>query len=317
MIVDGGRLELLGLRDTAYGQSLTNYFYGLNQFYIGQAGATVDTSNNTVVVTQKLERDPSVLTDGGLTKRGTGCLTLTGECAYNGETVVAEGTLRFQNSIPTNNVTILPGATLSLADGQFRALAPPRLTGGEGGESVIELEAGLGGACDSVVLSNKAQLGNVSFRLIGLSGVSSYWMAGDYVIATYAGGAPNVSGWHASPPTGVSVSFEVQSAQKRVVLHVSRAPTGNSVWLKPGSGAWSDAANWTTAPANDPGTAVLFGEAPGAAANVSVGSAVTVGSMTFDSPYACALSGSGIAFGADGSGGALNVLQGSHVIHRA
>jgi hypothetical protein len=81
-----------------------------------------------------------------------------------------------------------------------------------------------------------------------------------------------------------------------------------------GSGAWSDASNWTTAPVNDPGTAVLFGEAPGAAANVSVGAAVTVGSMTFDSPYACALSGSGITFGADVSGGALNVLQGSHVI---
>lgn len=317
LTLNGGTLELLGLRYTGDNASLTNYLYGLDQFRIGQAGATIDTSSNVVTITQVLERDPSFRADGGLTKLGTGMLTLAGGVTVAGPTVAGQGTLRLQGALPTKAVVVSAGATLSLADGQYRSLAPSVMTAGQNGESVIELEAGAAGVSDSLALPAGAQLENVAFVLVGRNAASSYWLKGDYVIATYAGADPDVSGWHAPTPTGVTATFEVQSVQKRVVMRVTVAATGSSVWLKPGSGAWSDAANWSTAPANDPGTAVLFGAAPGAAASVGIGSAVTVGSMTFDSGYPYTLSGEGITFGAAGAAGTLSVAQGSHTIASA
>jgi autotransporter-associated beta strand protein len=316
LTVDGGVLELIGLRDTAYGESLTNYFYGLHQFRVGRAGAVIDTADQAMTVTQPLERDPSVAKDGGVTKRGAGTLTLAGGGTWLGPTVVEQGTLRLGGALPTNVTVVAPGAGLSLADGQFRPFAPARLTVGQGGASAVELEAGAGGACDALVLPAGAQAGEVRFTLAGLNGASSWWLPGEYAVATYADAAPDVGGWSAAAPAGVTAAFEVQPAQKRVVLRVAAA-AGASVWLAPGGGAWSDAANWSAAPANDPGTAVLFGTAPGAAANVGIGSAVTVGGMTFDAPHPYTLSGAGITFGAAGVSGALNVAQGAHAVASA
>ncbi len=317
LVLNGGTLEMSGLKYTVNGETLTNYLFGLNQLWVGRAGATLNSGTNTLAIVQAVTRDPSVPRDGGISKTGTGTLTLAGGCAYNGPTAVIQGTLRFKGLLPTNGVTLAAGATLTLADGQYRALAPSSLTAGAEGESVIELEAGAGNLSDVLTLPADSQLGNVAFALVALNGVSSYWMPGDYVVATYAGAAPDVSGWHSVTPTGVTVTFEVQSAQKRVVMHVAGAASGSSVWLKPGVGSWSDAANWNTAPVNDPGTSVLFGAAPGGAASVGIGSAVTVGSMTFASAYPYTLSGAGITFGAAGSGGTLTVQQGAHAIGSA
>ena len=317
LTLDGGSLGFLGVRDAGYNASLTNYLYGLDRFLIGRAGAVIDCSNLNATVTQTLQPDPSARMDGGLTKRGTGRLTLAGGATFAGPLVVAQGTLRLQGALPSGSVTVAPGAGASLVDGQFRALAPDAMTAGQGAESAIELEAGAGNASDSLTLPAGARLGKVVFTLAGLNGGSSYWLAGDYAVAAYAGADPDVSGWRAATPAGVSAAFEVQPAQKRVVLRVTGAATGSSVWLTPGSGAWPDAANWNTAPANDPGTAVLFGTTPGAAASVGLGSAVTVGRMTFDAPFAYTLSGSEITFGTAGAGGTLAVRQGAHEIGSA
>ena len=319
LAVNGGVLELVGVKNAGNSEALTNYFYGLNQIWIGTAGAVVDTTNNTVTVTQRIERDPSVGTDGGLTKRGTGRLTLAGGCTYAGPTAVEQGSLRLQGVLPTNGVAVVkPGATLSLVDGQFRTFAPQKLTVGQGDEASVELEAGLGSASDSLTLTGRSKLENVAFALVGVNGTASYWQPGDYVVATYAGSDPNVSGWHTTAlPTGVSATFEVLSAQKRVVLHVAGAATGTSVWIAPGSGAWATASNWNTAPANDPATRVLFGDALLGASQITLGASATLGGLTLNTPYACSLGGAGLTFGAAGVGGTLAVQQGSHVITSA
>lgn len=313
LAVDGGTLQMIGVRDSSLKASLTNYLYGLNQLLIGHAGLVLDTTNTTLTITQAIQRDPALRSDGGITKVGSGRLTLAGGCAYSGPTLVAQGTLRLAGALPTNAVVVLPGASLSVVDGQYRAFAPPSFTAGVGGASGLELEAGAGSLCDTLVLPSDASVGALSVALVAANGVSSYWLPGDYVVAAYAGTAPDVSGWTTTAPTGVTATFELQPSQKRVVLHVSGS-TSTSVWLKAGSGAWSTAANWTTAPVSDPATAVLFGGAPGAAASVGVGSPVTVGSMTFDAPDAYALSGATLTFGATGVGGSLSVAQGAHTI---
>ena len=314
LTLDGGTLEFSGVRNTSFGESATNYLKGLDQLWIGHAGATLNTGTNTLALLQPVSRDPAMRSDGGLTKMGSGRLTLAGGCAYSGPTVVAQGTLRLGGAMPTNTVIVQAGATLSLADGQFRAFAPSSLSLGQGGASGLELEAGAGGLSDALTLPSGASVGDVSVSLVASNGVSSYWLPGDYVVATYAGSAPDLGSWSTLAPTGVSATFELQPALKRVVLHVSGAPTAASVWLKAGSGAWADAANWNSAPLSAPATAVLFGSAPGAAASVSVGSAVTVGSMTFDAADAYGLSGAGITFGAAGAGGTLSVARGAHTI---
>ncbi len=315
LTVDGGSLELSGVRDTNNGESLTNYLYGLSQFRVGRAGAVIDTTDQHVTVTQALERDPAVARDGGLVKRGAGSLTLAGGAAYNGHTLVEQGTLRLGGgTLPTNVTVVVQGATLSLADGQLRAFAPSRLTIGNGGASGVELEAGPDGACDSLTLPTGAPTGEVVFTLVGLNGASSWWLPGDYTVATYAGVAPDIGGWSASTPAGVTATFEVQPALKRVVLHVTSAG-GASAWLKAGSGAWADAANWNVVPASDPSATVLFGSAPGAAVTVNVGAPVTVGSMTFDAAQPYTLAGSGITFGALDVPGTLNVAKGGHTVH--
>jgi autotransporter-associated beta strand protein len=317
LTLDGGKLEMIGLRTIATGVSLTNYLFGLEQLWIGRAGATLDTGTNAITITQVLERDPAVTRDGGVTKSGAGELTLTGACAYDGPTVVAQGTLRMTGAQATGVAVLAPGATLSLADGQYRAFAPSALTAGQGGESVIKLEAGAGGASDRLTLAAGSQVGVVLFQLVGLGGSGPYWFPGDYVVATYAGSDPVVTGWHAEAPLGLSAAFEVQPAQKRVVLHVTGVAIGYSAWIAPGGGAWGDAGNWNIAPASDPATAVRFGGALGMDAAIALGSAVTLGTLTFDTPYACTLSGAGITFGADGAGGTLAVAQGSQVLQSA
>lgn len=317
LTLDGGRLAMIGVRTASFGASLTNYLYGLEQLWIGRAGATLDTGTNTITITQALERDPAVTRDGGVTKSGAGELTLTGACAYNGPLIVAQGSLRMMGVFPAGAAVVAPGATLNLADGQYRAFAPSALTAGQGGESVIELEAGAGAVCDSLTLAAGSQVGEVLFRLVGLGGSGPYWFPGDYVVATYAGSDPVVTGWHAEAPLGLSAAFEVQPAQKRVVLQVTGVDIGYSAWIAPGGGAWGDAGNWNIAPASDPATAVRFGGALGMDAAIALGSAVTLGTLTFDTPYACTLSGAGITFGADGAGGTLAVAQGSHALQSA
>ncbi len=87
-------------------------------------GLKIDTNNHTVTLGQSLGHDPSVGTDGGLTKLGLGTLQLNATQAYNGPTVVANGTLmlgsyvgplnfigvKFSNNSTQYNVTGTAGA---------------------------------------------------------------------------------------------------------------------------------------------------------------------------------------------------------------
>lgn len=84
-------------------------------------GAVIDTAANNVTFGPgtshyPLVGDPSG-SDGGLTKLGSGTLTLPEDNPYNGPTIVAEGTLRLANSTGSGTgsgpVTVRNGATLA------------------------------------------------------------------------------------------------------------------------------------------------------------------------------------------------------------
>lgn len=106
LILNGGILRATA-SSNAFIDNLTNTFIRLG-------GITIDTENFDLTIPQVLRRDPS-FPDGGLTKTGTGILTLSQANTYTGPTTVSTGILipESPNSI-SNNTTVTADATLAL-----------------------------------------------------------------------------------------------------------------------------------------------------------------------------------------------------------
>jgi autotransporter-associated beta strand protein len=88
---------------------------GLARANVRDGGAILDTASINVTVSQPLVHSDITgdsATDGGLTKKGAGILTLTGTSTYTGPTTVSNGTLRVNGSIAGSGVTVVSGATL-------------------------------------------------------------------------------------------------------------------------------------------------------------------------------------------------------------
>ena len=77
--------------------SSTTFMTGLTNAFVKAGGAVIDTQANSVTIGQNLLTD-ATSTGGGLTKNGTGTLTLTGANTYTGATVVSNGTLTLDNN---------------------------------------------------------------------------------------------------------------------------------------------------------------------------------------------------------------------------
>jgi autotransporter-associated beta strand protein len=84
---DGGTLRARG-----NGAGIANFMQGLTLATVKAGGAVIDSSNNFITVAQSLASGASP--DGGLTKLGTGMLTLSGTNSYNGTTTISNVTLR-------------------------------------------------------------------------------------------------------------------------------------------------------------------------------------------------------------------------------
>jgi autotransporter-associated beta strand protein len=91
--------------------SSASYLGGLTHAFIHNGGATFDTNNFNITVSQSLLTD-STSTGGGLTKQGSGILTLSGTNTYTGATLVSGGVLSVNGSIAGGAVTVQSGASL-------------------------------------------------------------------------------------------------------------------------------------------------------------------------------------------------------------
>jgi len=91
--LNGGVLETRGLCSAIanYNGSLTDYLYGVNDLTVLAGGAVIDTLTHSVAIRQAFLAGTEG--DGGVTKLGSGTLTLTEDVALTGLVHVAEGTL--------------------------------------------------------------------------------------------------------------------------------------------------------------------------------------------------------------------------------
>jgi autotransporter-associated beta strand protein len=98
LTLNGGVFETRG--QTAFsatqGATPADTLYGVNEINVLAGGAVFDTLTNSATVTQALT--PGAGGDGGLTKLGSGTLTLAAPFALTGAVVVAEGTLDFPSA---------------------------------------------------------------------------------------------------------------------------------------------------------------------------------------------------------------------------
>ena len=136
--LNGGTISMFGIRytiDSRYGNTHGTFNFnggtiqavannnvdffpaaGDMKYYIKQGGATFDTQGFSVTVGAKLEQGTGENdSEGGLTKLGTGTLTLTQAPAYTGATTVSAGTLKLSEGGTLYN---LSGGNLD-ANGQI------------------------------------------------------------------------------------------------------------------------------------------------------------------------------------------------------
>ncbi|HQL72468.1 MAG: Extracellular serine protease precursor [Planctomycetes bacterium ADurb.Bin126] len=91
----------------ALGSSASFMPSNMNNVYVSDGGARINTAGFDVTAAMDLQHDPAgAATDGGLTKLGDGTLTMTADCTYNGGTVISGGTLQ----IGSGGGTGAPGA---------------------------------------------------------------------------------------------------------------------------------------------------------------------------------------------------------------
>jgi autotransporter-associated beta strand protein len=98
---------------------------------IDVGGATIDTQGFDATSVNPFLHNPALgaSPDGGLTKTGTGKLTLAGNNNYTGPTIVSAGKLALTDSLITSSsVTVANGATLELAIGANAVLATSSVT---------------------------------------------------------------------------------------------------------------------------------------------------------------------------------------------
>ncbi len=105
--------------------SNATFMTGLTNAYVKAGGALIDTNSFDVTIGQALTADP-ISTGGGLTKLGSGTLTLAGLNTYTGNTTVSEGTLALADNaslkfvIGTTGVNNkITGTGTFAADGDF------------------------------------------------------------------------------------------------------------------------------------------------------------------------------------------------------
>lgn len=189
---NGGTLRAVGNADNANWINFNNGWLQLFQvtsLALDAGGAIFDTNGRNMGIQQPLpaswnqgsESPSSPYTSGGVTKRGTGTLTLSAGNAYGGNTTVEAGTLILANTNATvNSTVVLNGGSLS-----FSAITNATVGGLAGsqdfalqnsGSAAVALAVGNNGANTtySGAMSGSGSLNKIGGGTLTLWGTNTY-----------------------------------------------------------------------------------------------------------------------------------------------
>ena len=186
---NGGTLQASVSDNPGAASNPTTFFSGLTTAIVQVGGALIDTNGFNVTIGQALtSQAPPGTTDGGLTKLGTGTLTLAGANTFTGGTSVSAGTLDLdnQNALRASTLLLVSGSggvsfdagvsgnafTLGGLSGSGNLV----LTNNAAAPAAVAVSVGANGASTtySGVLSGPGSLTKVGAGTLTLSGANSY-----------------------------------------------------------------------------------------------------------------------------------------------
>ena len=274
---------------------------------------------------------------GGLTKAGSGTLTLASGNTYGGNTTVSAGGLTVTNvsgsATGVGSVSLSSGAVLAGSGSIAGAVTVPTgakvvpgvgtgtlTTGGLSlaAGSLLDFEFSSLSSYDKVVVTNSNGL-TINGGAIHLynSGTTDTWAtAGTYNLFQYSG---NIQGTGVSalsvlnPQAGYSYTFGTSGGNVTLQIVLDAIL---SKWNLTSGGSWASSSNWTNGVPSTNYTA-QFTTSLAAPSTVTLDGDRTVNGLVFDSASGYTIaSGTGgtLTFFKSGSSAAINATSGSHVV---
>ena len=152
----------------------TTFLQGLTTANVQTGGAVIDTQGFNVTIAQNLVHDTTAnapATDGGLTKLGTGTLTLTGNNTYAGGTTLDAGTLALGSAtaLGSTGTFTVAGGTVTPSGGNRTVVNPVSLTG----SATIGASVETGGPAEALTFTNTLTPTNAPTLTVNNNGLTT------------------------------------------------------------------------------------------------------------------------------------------------